>query len=99
MDEPRQPRRDSTTNLGMEVDVTSKGSATTVATVVKGGGLWYGLLFTCRAIADRLRDRFDERLAAIERKKGLVEPWTISARRFTASDLRRLYNDWDWSSR
>lgn len=79
--------------------MTSKGSATTVATVVKGGGVWYGLLYTCRAITDRLRDRFDERLAAIERKKGLVEPWTISARRFTAADLRRLYNEWDWSSR
>jgi ubiquinone/menaquinone biosynthesis C-methylase UbiE len=67
--------------------------------VASRGGVWYTTLFVCRALADRFRDRLDERLAAIERKKNLVEPWTISARRFTADDQRLLYNRYDWSSR
>ena len=75
------------------------GSGESIGTVARRGGIWYTALFLCRAFADRLRDRLDERLASIERKKQLVEPWTISARRFTAVDQRKLYNAYNWSSK
>jgi SAM-dependent methyltransferase len=67
-------------------------------TIIKSGGVWYAALFLVRALTDRFRDRLDDRLAAIERRRALVEPWTISARRFTADELRRLYNTKDWST-
>ena len=67
--------------------------------MLKSGGAWYATLFAVRAITDRLRDRLDDRLATIERRKSLVEPWTISARRFTSDELRKLYNTYDWTTR
>ena len=50
-----------------------------------------------RGMIDRIRDRMDDSLTAVERKKRLVEPWTISARRYTAADNRTLWNNYDWS--
>lgn len=67
--------------------------------VIKSGGMWYSALYACRGVTDFLRDQLDDRLAAIERRRNLVEPWTISARRFTPQDLRQLYNSYDWSRR
>src|SRR2546425_4484955 len=63
------------------------------------GGLYYSALYAMRGAVDRLRDRLDGGLTAIERKKRLIEPWTISARRFTAADNRVLWNTYDWSQR
>lgn len=63
------------------------------------GGAPYSSLYLMRGIVDRVRDRMDRRLAAIERTKRLVGPWTISARRFTAHDNRALWNSYDWSRR
>jgi ubiquinone/menaquinone biosynthesis C-methylase UbiE len=80
------------------VKVTT-GSGESIGTVAKRGGLWYTALFLFRAFTDRLRDRLDEQLASIERRRQLVEPWTISARRFTAGDQRKLYNAYDWTSK
>jgi ubiquinone/menaquinone biosynthesis C-methylase UbiE len=78
--------------------VTSKTNPTErLKEVTARGGVWYATLFVCRAVADRVRDSLDELLAAIERKKNLVEPWTISARRFTPAEQRALYNAYDWS--
>ncbi|HEY6357859.1 MAG TPA: class I SAM-dependent methyltransferase [Vicinamibacterales bacterium] len=62
------------------------------------GGAWYSALFVIRAMVDRCRDLLDNRLAAIERRQGIVEPWTVSARRFTASDNRALYDSYDWGA-
>ncbi len=63
------------------------------------GGLYYSALYAMRGAVDRLRDRLDGGVTAIERKKRLIEPWTISARRFTAADNRVLWNTYDWSQR
>jgi SAM-dependent methyltransferase len=84
----------------MEAKVTgTPGQGERFKTIFRSGGVWYSTLFLVRALTDRLRDRLDDRLAAIERRRSLVEPWTISARRFTADELRKLYNTHDWSTR
>ena len=75
------------------------GTGERFKTVLQKGGAWYATLFIVRAITDRLRDRLDNRLATIERRRSLVEPWTISARRFTSDELRKLYNTYDWTTR
>jgi ubiquinone/menaquinone biosynthesis C-methylase UbiE len=62
------------------------------------GGVGYSALYLMRGAIDRVRDGLDRRLAAIEQQKGLVAPWTISAKRFTAADNRTLWNMYDWSS-
>jgi ubiquinone/menaquinone biosynthesis C-methylase UbiE len=66
---------------------------------LRRGGLYYSGLYVARTMVDRLRDRMDGRLAAIERRNHVIEPWSISARRFTAADNRALWNTYDWSRR
>lgn len=63
------------------------------------GGPYYSALYVMRGIVDRIRDRMDDGLTAVERKKRLIDPWTISARRYTAADNRTLWNSYDWSNR
>jgi ubiquinone/menaquinone biosynthesis C-methylase UbiE len=77
---------------------TSTGFGTRFATVLKQGGLLYAGMYFGRAVVDRMRDRLDYSLAAIEQRRNLVGPWTISARRFTAAENRALWNNYDWSS-
>jgi len=63
------------------------------------GGLYYSSLYAMRWLTDRTRDFLDRCLVAVERRKGLVEPWTIGARRYTSTDNKQLWNSYDWSKR
>ncbi len=74
------------------------GAGERLKTALREGGLPYSALYLLRGGIDLVRDHLDRRLAAIEQRKRLVAPWTISARRFTAADNRMLWNDYDWSA-
>src|SRR5262249_50281605 len=58
------------------------------------GGLYYSSLYAMRWLTDRTRDFLDRCLVAVERRKGLVEPWTIGARRYTSTDNKQLWNSY-----
>jgi ubiquinone/menaquinone biosynthesis C-methylase UbiE len=73
------------------------GTREKIKATVREGGFGYSALYAMRGGIDRVRDGLDRRLAAIEQRKRLVAPWTISARRFTAADNRALWNGYDWS--
>src|SRR5262245_39247660 len=64
---------------------------------LSGGGVYYCTLYFCQWLLGGLLERLCRHLVAIEQRKRLVEPWTIMARRFTADDNKRLWNDYDWS--
>jgi ubiquinone/menaquinone biosynthesis C-methylase UbiE len=70
-----------------------------LATVSARGGPWYAALFATRHAANAVVTWFDERLAGIEQRRGIVEPWAIIAKRLTAEHNRRLWNTYDWSTR
>jgi 2-polyprenyl-3-methyl-5-hydroxy-6-metoxy-1,4-benzoquinol methylase len=61
------------------------------------GGLFYLLLYGTRLCCQLLLDWFDGRLVRIEQSKCVVEPWTISARRFTVAENKFISNNLDWS--
>jgi ubiquinone/menaquinone biosynthesis C-methylase UbiE len=63
------------------------------------GGVYYSTLYVMRWLTDRALGFLDRRLVAVERRKGLVEPWTISARRYTTAENKQLWNGYDWSKR
>src|SRR5438874_9759983 len=63
----------------------------------QGGGAYYALLYVMRWLGDRFVTGLDRRLVAVEQRKGLVEPWAISARRFTSLENKQLWNKHDWS--
>lgn len=77
--------------------MTSSETARRLKSTISQGGPYYSTLYVVRGIIDRIRDRMDDSLTAVERKKRLIEPWTISARRYTAADNRTLWNNYDWS--
>jgi SAM-dependent methyltransferase len=57
------------------------------------------MLYVMRAVIDRTLGFLDRRLVSVEQRKRLVEPWTINARRYTAAENKRLWNEHDWSKR
>jgi SAM-dependent methyltransferase len=61
------------------------------------GGLTYAAIYAARVALERIVDRLDLRLIAIEQRRRIVEPWAISSRRYTVADQKKIYNDWDWS--
>ncbi|MBM3777536.1 MAG: class I SAM-dependent methyltransferase [Acidimicrobiia bacterium] len=63
------------------------------------GGLRYALLYGTRMLVDSVRDRLDDTLVQIERRRSVVEPWSIAARRYTVADNVALWNTYDWSLR
>lgn len=66
---------------------------------LRGGGLFYTAVYGVRWGLDQAMGFLERRLVAIEQKRHLVEPWTISARRRTVADNKRLWNTYDWSRR
>jgi ubiquinone/menaquinone biosynthesis C-methylase UbiE len=83
-----------------QAQVTSNGSGgdSRLKTVMHRGGFYYALLYSTRWLIRKTLDRIDHRLIGIEQRRGLVEPWAISANRFTAQENKRLWNEHDWSS-
>jgi SAM-dependent methyltransferase len=65
--------------------------------VLSRGGVYYSTLYVMRWFTDCVLGFLDRRLASVERRKGLIEPWTISARRFTTAENKQLWNGHDWS--
>jgi SAM-dependent methyltransferase len=65
--------------------------------VAERGGTAYATLFTMRYAFQTVVDWFDERLAGIEQRRRIVEPWAILARRLTTEQNRRMWNTHDWS--
>jgi ubiquinone/menaquinone biosynthesis C-methylase UbiE len=67
--------------------------------VYRRAGLLYASLYTVRWLFGRVLESMDRRLVAIEQRRRVVEPWTISSRRFTTMDNKQLWNHYDWSQR
>jgi ubiquinone/menaquinone biosynthesis C-methylase UbiE len=67
--------------------------------MLRRGGVFYSTAYAARWVIDCARDFMDRRLASVERRKGLVEPWTIGARRYTVAENKQLWNAYDWSQR
>lgn len=77
----------------------SEGARRRLAEAVRRGGLAYAGLYGARWVIDRVLDGVDRRLVRLEQHRRIAEPWTISARRFTADFNRQLWNGYDWSAR
>lgn len=60
-------------------------------------GVAYIVLFLGRRLLDAGGTQLDRALLAIERRRGIVESWCVSARRFTAAENRALWNTYDWA--
>jgi ubiquinone/menaquinone biosynthesis C-methylase UbiE len=60
--------------------------------------MYYTALYATRWLLRQLAERVDRRLVDIEQRKGLAEPWTVSASRFTAEENKRVWNEHDWST-
>ena len=73
--------------------------STRVKALVERGGWLYLALYSTRWTVERLGELLDRRLVGIEQRRRLVEPWSVSARRFTVDDNKRLWNTYDWSRR
>lgn len=67
--------------------------------VLKGGGVVYTSLYAMRWLVNRFLGILDRRLVAVEQKRNLVEPWCISASRWTVAENKELWNTHDWSRR
>jgi ubiquinone/menaquinone biosynthesis C-methylase UbiE len=89
---PRDARPEAASTASPAATPTSRLKAT-----VTRGGIRYALLYAVRHVTHGLLDWLDRRLVRSERRKCLVEPWTISARRFTAAENKLLWNGYDWS--
>jgi ubiquinone/menaquinone biosynthesis C-methylase UbiE len=63
----------------------------------RNGGPAYAVLYAGRWLIDNLSERLDRKLVSIEQGKGLVAPWTVSARRFTSADNKIQWNTYDWT--
>ncbi len=48
-------------------------------------------------MASIFRDQLDEWLVRIEQDREVIEPWSISAHRYTAGENVALWNTYDWS--
>ena len=68
-------------------------------TCLRRAGPVYSVLYTTRWFLNCLAKGVERRLVAIEQRKGLSEPWTVSAHRFTAAENKALWNRHDWSQR
>jgi ubiquinone/menaquinone biosynthesis C-methylase UbiE len=62
-------------------------------------GAYYTALYAVRRLVHGALQFLDRRLVAVEQAKGLVEPWCISARRWTVQENKQLWNTYDWSQR
>jgi len=60
-------------------------------------GLGYLIVYAVRKALGSLSDQLERRLVAMEQRRGVVAPWTISASRFTALENKALWNTYDWS--
>jgi len=89
---PQMPREESSTSTN-----PGDGALGRLRIVLRRGSALYGALYATRWLVARLLDGIDRRLVSIEQRRRIVEPWTISARRFTAGDNKRLWNEHDWS--
>src|SRR5215813_6947936 len=86
----------STPPMRASNDPAPSGFARVKATI-RGGGLRYSLLYLMRRACQGFLNWVDRRLVRIEQRRCLTQPWTISARRFTAADNKNLWNTYDWS--
>lgn len=60
---------------------------------------WWGLRSALRRVHARLMLLVEARLAAIERRRFLLAPDTVSAQRDTATENRERWSRWDWGER
>jgi ubiquinone/menaquinone biosynthesis C-methylase UbiE len=67
--------------------------------VLKRGGVVYTSLYAARWVVGRFLANLDRRLVGVEQKRNLVEPWCISASRWTAAENKQLWDTHDWSRR
>ena len=67
--------------------------------IVRGGGVLYATLYIARWVLVTLGRAVEICLIGIEQRRRLVEPWTISAQRFTVDQNRALWNSYDWATR
>lgn len=75
----------------------SRKAVSRLKAIFSQGGLYYSLLYATRYLTQSLLNWLDRSLVRIEQRNTLTEPWTISARRFTASENKQLWNQYDWS--
>jgi ubiquinone/menaquinone biosynthesis C-methylase UbiE len=70
-----------------------------IRATLKAGGAYYTALYLTRRALDGMRSVLDRRLVAIEQKRCVVEPWSITAQRWTVQQNKQLWNTYDWSAR
>jgi len=79
----------------------SRSRARRLARWSRERGVWWTLLWCLRAAGQRLHRRVESaleaRLAAIERRRFLLAPDSVSALRNTAAENREVWSRWDWS--
>ena len=63
------------------------------------GGPTYASLHGLRWIVRSVMQGLEQRLVHIEQRRRIVEPWAVSATRFTTQDNKALWNTYDWSAR
>ncbi len=69
-----------------------------VKEMVKRGGAFYAAVYAARWVVVQMADALTRKAAEIERRANVVEPWAVSAERFTSSENRALWNTYDWST-
>jgi ubiquinone/menaquinone biosynthesis C-methylase UbiE len=75
------------------------GAGSRVKAILRKGGAYYGTVYVGRWALQRVVDFLDRRLVSVEQRKALVDPWTILARRLSALENRKIWNEYDWSKR
>ena len=100
-----KPAAEETALLAAEVESMSPGESlrTTLrerlGDMYRGGGPVYLAIYSIRRLLGNTLEFIDRHLVAIEQKKCMVAPWTISARRYTPGDNKTLWNQYDWTQR
>jgi SAM-dependent methyltransferase len=61
--------------------------------------MYYTALYVARRVLQGALRFLDRRLVAAEQKRCLVEPWCISAQRWTVGENKQLWNTYDWPAR
>jgi ubiquinone/menaquinone biosynthesis C-methylase UbiE len=69
-----------------------------LTTILRRGGPYYATLYGMRWFIRWIAEAVHHRLVRIEQQRRLVEPWAVSASRFTAAENKRVWNQHDWSS-
>jgi ubiquinone/menaquinone biosynthesis C-methylase UbiE len=82
----------------LEYPTTSGQTKSRLRAVLRRGGLYYTVLYGARWFIRQIAESADRRLVRIEQRRGLAEPWTVSAHRFTAEENKRVWNEHDWST-